>query len=289
MNLLHVVIPVHDPQGPERLALCLRHLRVALDEDHSSDVVVTIVSDDREAWESWPWDEIVDMLTSDDEKHEYTVDLVSTGDKPIGYAEACNIGANEESDFLLFLNSDVYLAPDHIVQLIDAMYHRNAVAVGGCMYYPEQHPEHPGLVQCDGVGLELEITQKSVTLQGFSIGRADPKYKVVPTTKQRMPNGAALLVDTKAFHKVGKFASAYFNGNDDMDLFMRLATAFPDRPMLTVSSAEAVHDEFSSGAIRWHATTSNVHEFTQRWLDKVVPHRIRYMDTLFARKPGDES
>lgn len=144
----------------------------------------------------------------------------------IGFSANINHGAwQAKGDCLLLLNDDVYLSPDAVEKMLLEL-KDGVAAVGPLLRYPN------GTIYCGGKkfsgphGGHIDYHQMTPTI-------------VVPTQMEDM-NGAAMLVDKKAFEKVGGFDEEYRFYLSDDDLAMKFTKA--GYKLIYTPYATAIHD-----------------------------------------------
>ena len=160
-----------------------------------------------------------------------------------GYGAACNRGAAETAGaYLLFLNSDAFVAPGAVEALVAALERDPGAAVVG-----------PRLVNPDGT-LQLSICRlptpwrifcESSGLAGLAGGRGLLRGHWKTLEDHARPQavesltGAALLIRRSAFEEVGGFDEEYFLYAEETDLLTRLRQA--GHRILFAPEAEVVH------------------------------------------------
>ncbi len=194
-------------------------------------------------------------------------------DDSLGFAEACNAGANEaRGDYLLFLNNDAFLQPDAVQEMLHTFQtHSDCGAVGAVLLNTDDSVQEAGC---------------SLQADGFPVrhGRDDPNFDL-----QKLPlsqpvdyvSGACLMVRRDDFLAMGgfhpKYSPAYY---EDTDFCLRLLTR--GKRTYVASRARCYHIEnATSGDIEngaWATRTSEAHRqiFLQDW----APY-------LASRNPAD--
>ncbi len=127
----------------------------------------------------------------------------------LGFAKACNIGAQKATGSLLFfLNNDTIMMEGCVPPLLHTL-ERNAKigAVGPLLLYPDDKVQHAGI--CFNPSLEL--------IDAYHLLPAN----YVAAQKQRFwqaITGAAFMVPKELFIQCGGFYEEYINGFEDLDL-----------------------------------------------------------------------
>lgn len=182
-----------------------------------------------------------------------------------GFAVACNQGAAAAtSDLLLFLNNDTQLLPGWIEPMLRAtVEHPQVGAVGAKLLFPDGTIQHAG----------VSIIQNRIA--GVFGGMHDHTGKPsswpdanVAMFRQAV-TGAVMLVRRAAFEQVGGFDSAYWNGNEDVDLCLKLGEA--GWKVLYEPASTVIHYESQSGPERHTGEDANNVLLKERWNDVVVP------------------
>lgn len=191
-----------------------------------------------------------------------------------GFAAACNQGAAVAGGrHLLFLNNDTEVTAGWLDPLVDTLDLDPRVdAVGARLLYPD------GTVQHAGVVLVERRREGGAVLTGMHMGtgkRADDPAVLRPQRLQAV-TAAVMAVRRSAFAELGGFDTAYWNGNEDVDLCLRLGA----RGGLVVYRPESVvvHHESQSGPERWAKVDDNVRLLGERWLGRAAPDVVHEPD-----------
>jgi O-antigen biosynthesis protein len=194
-----------------------------------------------------------------------------------GFVRSCNRGAAlARGPYVCFLNNDTIVTPGWLDELVRTAESDAAIAVVGAkLVYPDGRlQEAGGVIWRDG--------------GGWNYGRGgdprDPKYSYVRDVDYC--SGAALLVRTEPFRKLGGFSDRYTPAYyEDVDLcfaMRQLGYRVVYQPLSTV-----VHDEgFSSGVSlesgvkRYQAI--NWPKFVDKWCDVLETHCERDPERVSA-------
>lgn len=168
-----------------------------------------------------------------------------------GFAHACNLGAKiAQNEFILFLNNDTIIHNNFVSTMMDAF--RNGVGiVGGKLLYPDTTIQHSGI--------EIDIDSNG-KLQGRNTKENMPSREVVAVT------GALMAIRKNAFFDAGGFDETYWNGNEDVDLCLKMR--MDGWKVYYESSIVVTHIESQSGPERWSAVDRNVDRLTEKWIEK---------------------
>lgn len=168
---------------------------------------------------------VVDNASEDDsvEVARRTGATVIVNEQNVGFARACNIGADAaQTEYLFFLNPDTELESDTIDELYRAT-----------KRLPRASAFAPVLLSQSGVPA---LMSKSILAPR---NRWLPEE--LPDTDFEVPAilGAAIFVSRRKFEEVGKFDENIFLYSEDDDLCFRLRTQFG--PIMIIRSAQLTH------------------------------------------------
>lgn len=147
-----------------------------------------------------------------------------------GFGKTCNRGARaSKGRFILFLNDDLYLAPNAVRQLKMSVCQPDVAVVGGLWRYPDGTIQHGG-------------GNRGAGDVGF--GHLDWK-KQTPThidpVDMEFVTAACMLVRREAFYSVGAFGEEFGNYSEDADFCMKVRQA--GWRVVFNPRATGVHDE----------------------------------------------
>ena len=166
-----------------------------------------------------------------------------------GYGAACNRGAREaRGDWLLFLNSDAYVAAGCAEALVGALERDPRAALAGPRLLDEagrpqpsiQRLPEPWRIFCESSGLAALAGGRGI-FSGHTRSRQD--HSAARPVEALM--GAALMARRTAFEQVGGFDERFFLYAEESDLIKRLRAA--GNRVLFVPEATAVHAGGASG------------------------------------------
>lgn len=191
--------------------------------------------------------------------------VIIRNEKNLGFAAACNQGAEAASTgLLLFLNNDTRLLPGWLEPLLAASVDFPEVgAVGAKLLYPNGTIQHAGIVLI--YNSFLGIFGGSNHLAGESsdlpVANEAQYYQAV--------TGAVMLVRREAFDQVSGFDTGYWNGNEDVDICLKLGKQ--GWKILYQPASTVIHLESQSGDERIIKFDENNELLKRRWLQEVVP------------------
>ncbi len=184
-----------------------------------------------------------------------------------GFARACNQGAGKASGrVLFFLNNDTVAHPGWLEPLLRILRLDQEVgAVGSKLLFPDGSVQHAGVI------ILRKDTPEGATLSGIHVGHreAADRPELNQLKEFQALTAAALMIRREAFEQVGGFDEEYWNGNEDIDLCLKLKRT--GWRLVYQPQSVMTHFESQSGPERWKQVDQNVALLTRRWLGKVQP------------------
>lgn len=190
-----------------------------------------------------------------------------------GFAPACNQGARAtHSEYILFLNSDVILAPGSLDVLLNEMKNDPKVGIAGMLL---TFPDYAGDLFADirpggkvqHVGMEMD---HHANFRHVYVGWNSEHPKVQARRDSYAVTGAALLISRNVFKKVRGFDVQYVGGTwEDVDLC--LAVRDIGYNVIVVPKARGVHYTGASAEsykIKF-PMTMNYQKFIMKWQGKL--------------------
>ncbi len=182
-----------------------------------------------------------------------------------GFAHGCNAGAaSANGQYILFLNNDMAVKSNWLDPMVTTLENDPEVGiVGAKLLFPDETIQH------SGVTLVSKPHDPESELFGMHLNYKQPSH----TPKANLPKyfqavtGAALLIRRKLHLKLGGFNPQYWNGNEDVDLCLRVrAEGFK-----IVYRPESViyHFESQSGPERWSHVKENTTLLNNTWKGRV--------------------
>ncbi len=150
-------------------------------------------------------------------KIESKATIIQTGEN-LGYSGGNNRGMEyalrQQADFILFMNSDVFLDPKMIGNLVKAMdKDKNLGAVGPRIYYYQDKKKI--------WFIEGPINWIKGTTHSLHQGEKDKGRFKRPIATDRLA-GTAMLIRSEILEKIGGFDETYFMFLEDVDLSVRI-------------------------------------------------------------------
>ena len=154
--------------------------------------------------------------------YEGLANKVMTFDKPLGFPQACNIGASavREEKYLLFLNSDCVMSPNSIEIMINKLRENQKIGViGAKLIFPvDGNMGKGGTVQHAGLDFDIQ-GRPTHTFIGWSTDNP----KVNKAGEVDGLTGACLLTRKSLFDKAGGFDQEYGLGTyEDISLCLNI-------------------------------------------------------------------
>lgn len=183
-----------------------------------------------------------------------------------GFSKACNAGAARAcANYLVFLNSDVEVAPGWLEALVGAAdAHPEAGAIGVKLLYPDGTVQHGGVFTLED---HLNGNPFTAHLNHVGVAADDPAVNVGGPLQA--VTAAAILIRKQAWEAVGGFDEAFYNGFEDVDLCLRLWRS--GWGVLYDPQIALTHHESRSGDLRLAKKDENIRLLSARWAGVVAP------------------
>ena len=178
----------------------------------------------------------------------------------LGFALGCNMGfAASQGAKVVFLNNDTLLTPHWLPPLVAPLDIPDIAAVQPRLLFPD------GRVQC------LGVVFSSYNPIGYSLYAG--LFPAVPWAERdralQAVTGASLAVRAGDFARLGGFDPVFINGQEDVDLCLRLRREGLGQAWCAAGSTVYHHEGRSQG--RGNHITRNRSLFYRRWVGKVRP------------------
>lgn len=202
----------------------------------------------------------------------------------LGFARGCNVGAAAaRGRYLLFLNNDMEVTAgwlDPLVATLDA--DPDAAIVGARLLFADDTIQH------GGVALIRSTKDGWTHMGGLHLSYQMPADHQGAHNAQVMQvvTGACLLIRPEVFAQVGGFDERYWNGNEDVDLCLKVRELGWD----VVYRGESVvyHYESQSGPERFRQIEHNVKLFNEIWEGRAKPDFVHEADGRFRATPDNQ-
>lgn len=179
-------------------------------------------------------------------------------DRNLGFARACNQGATAATGrHLVFLNNDTEPHPGWLEPLIEVLDNEPDVGVvGSKLLFPNGLVQHAGVWMAkDGKGDLFGYHRLYCSVPDDALVDARTDLQVV--------TGAALAIRRELFFAVGGFDEEYWNGNEDVDLCLKVGAA--GHRVVYEPRSSLTHHESVSGPERFSRVPENVRLLNERW------------------------
>jgi len=182
----------------------------------------------------------------------------------MGFSRGCNQGAEVSGGrYILFLNNDMEVTPNWLDPMVTTLDNDPAVGVTGAkLLFPD------GTIQHAGVALVAYEDPQKEDLSGVHIAYQNPANSPGSSLPRYMQvvTGAALMIRQEIFWDMKGFSTEYWNGNEDVDLCLRVGQA--GWKVVYRPESVIIHYESQSGPERWLKAQENVRLFDRKWKDR---------------------
>lgn len=183
----------------------------------------------------------------------------------LNFAEGCNQGfAISQGETVLFLNNDTTVTHGWLAPIVEALQRPDIGAVQPKLLYPD------GSIQCIGV----VFSDKSVL--GYPIYAGMPPSPWAEKSRRlQAVTGAAMALRAKDFSRLHGFDPLYINGQEDIDLCLRLNQYYGQASAWVATESTVIHHE-SKTQNRFQHVNQNRRNFVQRWQGHVQTDDMIY-------------
>lgn len=249
MNILvSIVIPVFN-----RAELTLQCLQSVVETVNGCTYEVVVVDNNSS-------DETQVLLQRFQKEHSDVPMIVVRNDENLGFAKACNQGANQaQGRFLIFLNNDIIALPGWVEPLLAVLEsdEQNGI-VGPKLINPDQTIQHAGII----------IRDVPAPITGIHLWWGKPR-DFPPAQVQRecqAVTGACLGIRKRLFEELDGFDENFMNGCEDLDLCFRVREK--GFRVVYVPLSELVHLESQSEG-RYIHSSDNIILLNIKWKGRV--------------------
>jgi len=205
---------------------------------------------------SWDRDEFVTIVVDNSQDFDASpfewVTMLSP-DENMGFAGGNNLGIRHALDsgssYVLLLNADIDITATDVTTLLQDLQKNNLAAIAPVLL--ETHNEK----QVYNYGGRNPITHSNTRIA--TTETVDPKIK-----PDYLP-GTAVLIDTKAFDKIGLLDESYFFSGEIADWFLRLGG---ETDMQFEIHSDTIVEHFSSGNESYRSTHYIYYSLRNRYL-----------------------
>lgn len=182
-------------------------------------------------------------------------------DQNLNFSLGNNIGFRAASgDVCVFLNNDTYVTDGWLDQLTRPLRTKSIGAVQPLLLYPDD------TVQCAGI----VFSNKSPLGYGIYVGKPARSRLVKKSRKMQAVTGACLAIRSKDFAVLHGFDVNFVNGQEDVDLCLRLLETGRYTSNYVEVGAKVYHDESRTPG-RGKRVAFNREVFVRRWAGRIKP------------------
>lgn len=178
----------------------------------------------------------------------------------LNFANGCNLGfAASKGAIVVFLNNDTSVTPHWLPPLVDALRRPDIAAVQPKLLYPD------GTIQCIGVVFSSKSPLGYPIYAGM---QPQPPWAHRSRSFQAV-TGACMALRANDFAEMHGFDPVYINGQEDIDLCLRL-NQHRNRPSGWVAAESIVIHHESKTPYRFKHVAHNRRTYVRRWLGRVT-------------------
>lgn len=235
-----IVIPVYNQA--ELTEACVRSIFEYDDEQILEVIAVDNGSDNQTK-------KVLDKLTS-----LFKSFSVISLNKNMNFSFGCNVGfSKSEGDYIVFLNNDIEVSEGWLSPLVSPVKSEKYFASQPLLLYPDDTIQSVG------------ITFNENSCIGYGIYNGKPKNFVgrIENTDFSAVTAACICVKATSFAEVEGFSPIYINGQEDIDLCLKLKRHTSLMAKVVTKSVLVHHESKSEG--RFDNVKPNRHIFVKRW------------------------
>lgn len=206
------------------------------------------------------------LLGLESMKEKYPDLVLVANDQNYNFALGNNIGFKfAHGEYVVLLNNDTYVTDNWLDELIAPLQSGEASITQSLLLYPAGDIQSAGVV----------FGEKSPLAYALYAGESP---KTLINTKNRVVHaatGACLAISSKDFAKLKGFDPAYINGQEDVDLCLRLRDDKASSNVMLVPRSIVYHDESRTPG-RGKYRYENRKLFVNRWPDVSASDQVHY-------------
>ena len=249
-----IIIPVFN-----KIELTLQCLN-SLNEINSQNIFEVIVVDNNST------DGTNEILNKVKDSLKYELKIIQNSSN-LGFAKANNIGIKSAKyDNILFLNNDTIAEIDFLNKPVEILNSKNIGAVGIKLLYPDRLIQHAGLAFGGN-----KLAQHIFNFYPSHYPPANFSKEVSAIT------GACFFIKKSLFEKLGGFDEAFINGQEDIDLCMKIKSL---GLKIWYSPDAWIYHLESQSANRLEKAFQNRQLFLKRWENYIVPDVNLFFDEI---------
>jgi GT2 family glycosyltransferase/glycosyltransferase involved in cell wall biosynthesis len=245
-GLVSIIIPIFNQ--PELTAACIASIY-----QHTANTRFDLILVDNGSAE--PTQALLQNLAS---QHP-NVRLFRNADN-LNFAHGCNLGfAASQGDTVVFLNNDTIVTPHWLPPLVEALQQPGVAAVQPKLLYPD------GTIQCIGV----VFSAKSQLGYPIYAGKQPEHPWAIRSRAFQAVTGACMTLRASDFAELQGFDPIYINGQEDIDLCLRLNDLYKKSAGWVAAESVVIHHE-SKTTGRFQHVAHNRRSFVRRWAGRVL-------------------
>jgi GT2 family glycosyltransferase len=174
--------------------------------------------------------------------------------KNMNFSFGCNVGfSKSEGDYIVFLNNDIEVSEGWLSPLVAPVKSEKYFASQPLLLYPDNTIQSVG------------ITFNENSCIGYGIYNSKPKNFIerIENTDFSAVTAACICVKATSFAEVEGFSPVYINGQEDIDLCLKLKRHTSLMAKVVTTSVLVHHESKSEG--RFDNVKPNRHIFVKRW------------------------
>ncbi len=245
-DLVSIIIPIYNQ--PELTTACIASIYQHTATEHFQLVLVDNGSD-------FTTQTLLQDLTR---KHPNVL-LVRNAEN-LNFAHGCNVGyAASTGRIVVFLNNDTTVTAGWMPPLVEALRRPDVAAVQPKLLYPD------GTIQCIGV----VFSEHSPLGYPIYAGMQPKGPWATASRRFQAVTGACMAMRAEDFAQVHGFDPIYVNGQEDIDLCLRLNQLHKKNSCWVATESVVVHHE-SKTFNRFTHVSNNRRVFVRRWKKQMV-------------------
>jgi GT2 family glycosyltransferase/glycosyltransferase involved in cell wall biosynthesis len=254
-ELVSIVIPIYNQ--PELTAACIASLYRHTAAERFELILVDNGSDT-------PTQTMLQRLA----REHHNLRLLRNAEN-LNFALGCNLGfAASQGAIVVFLNNDTTVTPHWLPPLVEALRRFDIAVVQPKLLYPD------GSIQCIGV----VFSAKSPLGYPLYAGMKPDKPWASRSRAFQAVTGACMALRAADFADLHGFDPIYINGQEDIDLCLRLNASYNKSSGWLAAESVVIHHE-SKTPNRFKHVQSNRSTFVRRWAKQVMPDDLDYYAT----------
>lgn len=196
---------------------------------------------------------------------------ILTLEQNLNFSVGCNYGFSRSTgQYVVFLNNDTVVTRGWLDSLLQVVQDENVAIAQPLLLYPDD------TVQCAGVEFGDD---------GFGISRLvnQSKYDVIVKRSCECPalTAACMILRSVDFIALQGFSTWYVNGQEDIDLCLRMKKLYPDKKLWYCADSVVYHHE-SKTVGRKNFISINRQIFWLLWKDRLKSSEMKNMQIVHS-------